>query len=719
MVEAPPKQYKPKELEEEVLRLWKEEGAFQASIENRRKAKPYVFLEGPPTANGMPHPGHVLTRTLKDTVCRYQTMKGHLVERKAGWDCHGLPVEIEVQKAEGLRDVADIESYGVERFNAKCRESVFKYKDVWEKMSERVGFWLDFADPYVTMDDRYIESVWWSLKELHRKGLLFKDYKVIPYCPQTGTSYSSHEVAQGYKTVTDLSVFVKFRLKDDKEGAAVLSWTTTPWTLPGNVALAVGEDIQYVKVRVKQESGKAHAKPGEILILAKPLMKETLRNEVEVLETFDGSRLVGKRYEPLFPGAVDTQGHPEAHTIVAAGFVTTEDGTGVVHTAVMYGEDDFRLGESIGLPKQHTVDLQGNFVASVGAPLAGRYVKDCDQDIARLLDHRGLLYREQTYEHQYPHCWRTGFPLLYYAMDSWYIRMSGLRDELIAANDQVGWHPDTIREGRFGEWLRNVKDWAISRKRFWGTPLPVWLCHGKGRTPKDGCGREVVVGSVEELRSFAGKVPADLHTPHVDIDVRCSQCGGTLRREPYVIDCWYDSGAAHFAQWQHPKGKVRREKHFPVDFIAEGLDQTRGWFYSLLATGVSVFGARTYNNVLVNGLVLAEDGQKMSKSKRNYTDPWELFDSLGADAVRWSLLTASAPWMDKRFYPDAVREAWTRFFLTLWNTYSFFATYAALDGWTRRGIANNAEITVNAVAYIVVGHMRHHSAILRKRHGRA
>ncbi|MBW3583028.1 MAG: isoleucine--tRNA ligase [Euryarchaeota archaeon] len=688
MVQAPPKKYDPKAFEEEVIAKWRDEDTFRRSVEGRRGAEPFVFLEGPPTANGLPHPGHVLTRTLKDTVCRFRTMRGRFVERKAGWDCHGLPVEIEVQKEKGLKDVRDIEAYGIERFNADCRESVFRYKDVWERMSERVGFWLDFDDPYVTMDDAYIESVWWSLKTLHEKGLLFKDYKVLPYCPQTGTSYSSHEVAQGYKTVEDLSVFVKFRLKDDTDDAAVLSWTTTPWTLPGNVALAVGKDIEYVKVRVTKPAEKAHAEVGEVLILAKALMKNTLRHETEILETFPGSRLVGKAYEPLFPGAVDTTGSDTAHTILEADFVTTEDGTGVVHTAVMYGEDDFRLGEQKGLPKQHTVDLRGCFVASVGEPLAGRYVKDVDDDVAGLLRGQGLLYRTERYEHQYPHCWRTGHPLLYYAMESWYVKMSGLREELLAANDSVDWHPDHIKEGRFGEWLRNVKDWAISRKRFWGTPMPVWLCHGKGDAPLDGCGKEVMVGSREELQAFAGNVPDDLHRPYIDIDVPCDDCGGTMRREPYVIDTWYDSGSAHFAQWHHPKGTVDRADHFPVDFIAEGIDQTRGWFYTLIATGVALFDQATYRNVMVNGLVLAEDGQKMSKSKRNYTDPGLLFETLGADAVRWTLLTTSAPWADKRFFEGAVREALSKFLLTLWNSYSFFSQYASLDGWTRADIAN-------------------------------
>lgn len=696
---AVPKKYVPDDMERAAMAKWKAQRTFQRQVDAGKAnfakdpAAKFVFLEGPPTANGLPHPGHVLTRTLKDSVNRWHAMQGKWVPRKAGWDCHGLPVEIEVQKELGIEHVDQVLAYGLAKFNAKCRDSVFRYKKNWEDMSERVGFWLDYDDPYVTMDDGYIESVWWSLKRLFDQGLLSKSHKVVPYCPQTGTSYSSHEVALGYKDVKDTSVFAKFHLLDDPDHARVLSWTTTPWTLPGNVALAVGADIDYVKVRVKKASDKAHAKEGEVLVVAKALVKQALRNESEVIAEFKGKALVGKRYAPLFPGAVDAgkptpDGRPaKAFQVVAADFVTTEDGTGVVHTAVMYGEDDYQLGMKEGLPARHTVGLDGKFLPHVPGGVAGHYVKapETEASILAHLAKGDLLYRSEAYEHSYPHCWRTGHPLLYYAMDSWYIRMSTLRDQLLANNDQINWVPDTIKDGRMGDWLRNVKDWAFSRSRFWGTPLPVWICVA--------CKHATCIGSKAELKAHGIDAP-ELHRPYVDKPIKCPKCGGQAEREPYVIDVWYDSGAAQFAQWKTLSlGNPDLQAQTPVDFITEGLDQTRGWFYSLLASATALgqapdakakglFQGPAFKNCLVGGLILAEDGQKMSKSKKNYTSPDTVFANQGADATRWYLLSTTAPWQDKRFYEDAVRETFGKFFSTLWNTFLFHHQYAKLDHWT-------------------------------------
>lgn len=686
------KRYVPDEQERAVMAKWKREGTFRKQVEQGRlnhgvdPSKRFVFLEGPPTANGLPHPGHVLTRTLKDSVNRWHAMQGKWVPRKAGWDCHGLPVEIEVQKELGIEHVDQVLAYGLAQFNQKCRDSVFRYKKNWEEMSERVGFWLDYDDPYVTMDDGYIESVWWSLKRLFDQGLLVKSHKVVPYCPQTGTSYSSHEVALGYKDVKDKAIFAKFHLTDDPDGARILSWTTTPWTLPGNVALAVGADIDYVKVRVTSASDKAIAKKGEVLIVAEALQKQALRNERDVIAKFKGRDLVGKKYQPLFPGAIDPQGK-KAFQVVAADFVTTADGTGVVHTAVMYGEDDYQLGMKEDLPARHTVGLDGNFLAHVPGGLAGKYVKAPETETAIVdeLTRGDKLYRTEEYEHSYPHCWRTGHPLLYYAMDSWYIRMSSLRSKLLENNDQITWVPDTIKEGRMGDWLRNVKDWAFSRSRFWGTPLPVWTCKS--------CKTQTCIGSKAELKAH-GIEAEELHRPYVDKPIKCPKCGGQADREPYVIDVWYDSGAAQFAQWKtlNLQNKDLGEQ-WPIDFITEGLDQTRGWFYSLLASATALgeapdakqanlFQGPAFRNCLVGGLILAEDGTKMSKSKKNYVPPDQVFASQGADATRWYLLSTTAPWQDKRFYEEAVRETFGKFFSTLWNTFLFHHQYARLDHWT-------------------------------------
>lgn len=695
-----PKKYAPDAMERAVLAKWKGDGTFRRQVEAGRKAyqaaggnpaQRFVFLEGPPTANGLPHPGHVLTRTLKDAVCRYQAMQGKWVPRKGGWDCHGLPVEIEVQKELKIEHVDQVLAYGMDKFNAKCRDSVFRYKKEWEELCIRVGHWLDYDNPYVTMDDTYIESVWWSLKRLFDQGLLAKAHKVVPYCPQTGTSYSSHEVALGYKDVVDTAIFAKFHVADGPHvGARILSWTTTPWTLPGNVALAVGADIDYVKLKVAKASDKANAKEGEVFIVAKALQKKALRNESIVVAEMKGRDLVGTRYTPLFPGAVDAAGKT-AFQVVAADFVTTEDGTGVVHTAVMYGEDDYQLGMKAGLPAKHTVGLDGKFHANVPGGVAGHYVKAPETEAAILawLRKGDLLYRDEKYEHSYPHCWRTGHPLLYYAMDSWYIRMGQLRDQLLANNNAVNWVPDTIKDGRMGDWLRNVKDWAFSRSRFWGTPLPVWVC----TVPT--CKKQTCIGSKAELARHGITVP-ELHRPYVDQPIDCPHCKGkkTAVREPYVIDVWYDSGAAQFAQW-HTLGldNLELKGQWPIDFITEGLDQTRGWFYSLLASSTalgqspdaqraSLFQGPAFKTCLVGGLILAEDGTKMSKSKKNYTSPDTVFANQGADATRWYLLSATAPWQDKRFYEEAVRDTFGKVFGTLWNTFLFQHQYATLDHWT-------------------------------------
>ncbi len=692
---AVPRKYLPDAMERQVLAEWRSKGTFRRQVEqgrqsyldsDRDEARRFIFLEGPPTANGLPHPGHVLTRTLKDSVNRFHAMHGKWVPRNAGWDCHGLPVEIEVQKEMGI-EVAEIEPR-LEEFLAKCKESVFRYKGEWEKMSERVGFWVDFEEPYVTMDDRHIESVWWSLKRLFDAGLLVKAHKVVPYSPVTGTTYSSHEVAQGYKDVIDTSVFVKFHLKADPDNAKILSWTTTPWTLPGNVALAVGADIDYVKVRVTETSGNTDAKVGEVLILAKALFKNTMRDHGEVIAELKGSELVGRTYEPLFPGAVDASEAKVAWEVVAADFVTTEDGTGVVHTAVMYGEDDYQLGMSIGLPAQHTVGLDGKFVATVPA-VSGLYVKDeaTEEAIFAYLRDRDMIYRTEQYEHSYPHCWRTDTPLLYYAMESWYIRMSLLRDRLLANNDQINWVPDSIKEGRMGDWLRNVKDWAFSRSRYWGTPLPVWVCKDED------CAEQICLGGKADLAAHGVEV-SELHRPHVDTPIACPKCGGPAEREPYVIDVWYDSGAAQFAQFPQFSGDADEmlAERWPIDFIAEGLDQTRGWFYSLLAIATALgsvddikdagrFQGPPFKNCVVNGLLLAEDGQKMSKSKKNYASPDQVFENQGVDATRWYLLSSTAPWQDKRFSEDMVRDTFGKFFGTLWNTFLFAKQYADLDEW--------------------------------------
>ena len=675
--------YDPVTLETEVAERWSKEKIFENSIEQRRNSDPFTFLEGPPTANGKPGIHHVLSRLYKDMVCRWKTMEGHLVERKGGWDTHGLPVEIEVQKQLNLMSNEEIEAYGMEAFNQKCKESVWTYEEAWREMSERMAFWVDMDNPYVTLHDEYIESAWWSLKQMHDKGLLFRGHKVLPYCPQTGTSYSSHEVSLGYKEVAEPAVYVKFKLVDDN--ASILAWTTTPWTLPGNVGLAVGPEVTYCRVRITEPpsgnwEGRGGSEVGDELILAKDLMSDVLRHQVEVIEEFSGSKIVGKAYQPLFPGAIDRGDSDTAWTVVSADFVTTTDGTGVVHTAVMYGEEDYALGMEVGFPAQHTVGMNGKFIEGTHESLDGRYVKDCDSDIIDLLETNNWLYREHIYTHDYPHCWRTDHPLLYYAMDSWFVRMTAVKDKIIKFNSEVEWAPEWTGTGRVGEWLRNIKDWAISRERYWGTPIPVWICQD--------CGHEHCIGSIEEMESLKtsdSPSPKELHRPYVDdvkLDCTSDKCNGIMIREPYVMDCWFDSGCASFAQWHYPfENEDKFKGSFPVDYICEAVDQTRGWFYSLLAVSTTVFDSICYHRCLSLGHILDSEGKKMSKSKGNVVNPWDHFNKEGTDAIRWYMTTQSAPWNPMNFDPKGVRETYAKMFLTLWNVHRFHADYAVLDNF--------------------------------------
>lgn len=675
--------YDPVTLETEVAERWSKEKIFENSIEQRRNSNPFTFLEGPPTANGKPGIHHVLSRLYKDMVCRWKTMEGHLVERKGGWDTHGLPVEIEVQKQLNLMSNEEIEAYGMEAFNQKCKESVWTYEEAWREMSERMAFWVDMDNPYVTLHDEYIESAWWSLKQMHDKGLLFRGHKVLPYCPQTGTSYSSHEVSLGYKEVAEPAVYVKFKLVDDN--ASILAWTTTPWTLPGNVGLAVGPEVTYCRVRITEPpsgnwEGRGGSEVGDELILAKDLMSDVLRHQVEVIEEFSGSKIVGKAYQPLFPDAIDKGDSDTAWTVVSADFVTTTDGTGVVHTAVMYGEEDYALGMEVGFPAQHTVGMNGKFIEGTHESLDGRYVKDCDSDIIDLLETNNRLYREHIYTHDYPHCWRTDHPLLYYAMDSWFVRMTAVKDKIIKFNSEVEWAPEWTGTGRVGEWLRNIKDWAISRERYWGTPIPVWICQD--------CGHEHCIGSIEEMESLKtsdSPSPKELHRPYVDdvkLDCTSDKCNGIMIREPYVMDCWFDSGCASFAQWHYPfENEDKFKGSFPVDYICEAVDQTRGWFYSLLAVSTTVFDSICYHRCLSLGHILDSEGKKMSKSKGNVVNPWDHFNKEGTDAIRWYMTTQSAPWNPMNFDPKGVRETYAKMFLTLWNVHRFHADYAVLDNF--------------------------------------
>ncbi len=662
MIKSPPQKYKPVQVEEKVLKFWEENNIFKKSIEQRKNNKPYVFLEGPPTANGMPHPGHILTRVMKDLILRYQTMNGHYILRKAGWDTHGLPVEIEVEKKLGLEDKQAVEEYGINKFIEECKKSVFKYEHVWVEMTKRIGFWLDMNDPYVTLKNDYIESVWWSLKKAWEKKLLYKGHKVVPYCPRCGTALSAHEISQGYKEVTDPSIFIKFKIKDKDE--YLLAWTTTPWTLISNVALAVHPDELYIKIRYK----------NQIYILAEERAGSILKGEeYQIIDGFKGKELEKVEYEPLFDYA-----DPDKKTwyVVLADFVTMEDGTGIVHIAPAFGEDDYQVGKKYDLPVIQLVKLDGTFPDEV-EPWKGQFVKDADPSIIENLEKRGLLEGVHEYTHDYPFCWRCDSPLLYYAMESWFIGMKKVQDSLIKNNNNINWYPKHLQQGRFGAFINDVKDWALSRKRYWGTPLPIWRCTNKK------CKHEICIGGVDELKKHSENFPEeyDLHKPLVDeLKIKCPKCNEYMQREEEVIDCWYDSGSAFFAQWHYPfENKEEFKQNFPVDFISEALDQTRGWFYSLLAISTFLFDDRSYKNVLTMGLVLDENNQKMSKSKRNYVDPDIILNKEGADALRWYLMSANAPWASTRFYEKAVKETLGKFILTLWNSYNFFTTYAALD----------------------------------------
>jgi isoleucyl-tRNA synthetase len=655
-------------LEERMLARWREEGVFERSLAQREGAPVWSFYEGPPTANGRPGSHHVLARVFKDVYPRYKTMCGYRVPRKAGWDCHGLPVELEVEKQLGISSKQEIEELGIAEFNQRCRESVFEYVEEWNKLTERIAFWIDLDDPYVTLEDDYIESVWWSLRKLWDDGRLYEGHKVVPYCPRCGTALSSHEVALGYEDVKDPSIYVRFPLLDDD--ASLLVWTTTPWTLPGNVAVAVAPEVTYVRARLEDET----------VILAEPLVERVLGEGAEVIDRFPGSDLVGRGYRgPVF--ALSDEGPANAFRIVTGDFVTTEDGTGLVHIAPAFGEDDYKVAAENGIfdptdagTLYNPVDLDGKFTTRVSG-FEGRFVKDPEVTKALIadLDARGLLFREQVYEHSYPHCWRCGTPLLYYAKSSWYIATSQVRDQMLANNEEIGWHPEHVKHGRFGKWLENNVDWALSRDRYWGTPLPIWECTAEG------CDERFCAGSVDDLRERArGTVPEDLHRPYIDgVALDCERCGGEMRRVVSVIDTWYDSGAMPFAQFHYPfEGKEEFEERFPADYICEAQDQTRGWFYTLLAESTLLFGTSSYKNCVCLGLILDPEGQKMSKSRGNVVDPWDVLNAHGADAFRWYYLTAQQPWAGYRFSVDTVGESVRQFLLTLWNTYSFWVLYA-------------------------------------------
>jgi isoleucyl-tRNA synthetase len=662
MIESPQQKYNPKEVEERIQKFWYDHTIFKKSIEQRKGCPPYIFLEGPPTANGLPHPGHVLTRVMKDLILRYQTMNGHYILRKAGWDTHGLPVEIEVEKKLGLEDKQAIETYGVAKFNEECKKSVFRYEHAWVEMTQRIAFWLDMDDPYITLKNEYIESVWWSLQQAWKKKLLYRGHKVVPYCPRCGTVLSTHEISQGYKVVEDPSIFVKFKIKNEE--GYFLAWTTTPWTLISNVALAVHPKEHYLKIRSK----------GEILILAEQRVAALLKGqEYEVLDRYTGKELEHKEYEPLFTYSIPEK---KAWYVVLADFVTMEDGTGIVHIAPAFGEDDYNIGRVYDLPVVQLVKLDGTFPDEVTL-WRGQFVKDADPNIIQYLEQRGLLAGTKKHSHEYPFCWRCDSPLLYYAMESWFIAMSKVQQSLVKNNNQIAWYPPHLQQGRFGDFIRDVKDWALSRDRYWGTPLPIWTCTNKK------CHHIICVGSVQELRDISESFPEkyDLHKPFVDdLVVKCPKCHGRMIREKEVIDCWYDSGSAFFAQWHYPfENKELFKENFPIDFISEALDQTRGWFYSLLAISTFLFDKTSYKTVLTLGLVLDKDNQKMSKSKKNYVDPTIILDHEGADALRWYLISANAPWMSTRFYEEAVKDTLGKFLLTFWNSYNFFATYAILD----------------------------------------
>ena len=651
------------EREGKVLEFWKQEEIFEKSIEERKDGPSYTFYDGPPTANGKPHIGHVLTRVIKDMIPRYRTMKGYMVPRKAGWDTHGLPVELEIEKELGLDGKEQIEEYGLAPFIQKCKESVWKYKGMWEDFSGIVGYWADMDNPYVTYTDDYIESEWWALKQIFDKGLLYKGFKIVPYCPRCGTPLSSHEVAQGYKDVKERSAIVRFKVIG--EDAYFLAWTTTPWTLPSNVALCVNPVESYVKVRLGEYT----------YYMAEALVPSVLGEEAEILERYTGQDLEGKEYEPLydFVKPICERQHKKAHFVTCADYVTLTDGTGVVHIAPAFGEDDAQVGRRYDLPFVQLVDGKGEMTEET--PWAGTFCKQADPKVLVDLEERGLLFSAPKFEHSYPHCWRCDTPLIYYARESWFIKMTAVKDDLIRNNNQINWIPETIGKGRFGDWLENIQDWGISRNRYWGTPLNIWECE---------CGHRHAIGSRAELAEMSDNYPeggVELHRPYIDeITIRCPECGKQMHRVPEVIDCWFDSGAMPFAQHHYPfENQDLFEQQFPADFISEAVDQTRGWFYSLLAESTLLFNKPPYKNVIVLGHVQDENGQKMSKSKGNAVDPMEALQTYGADAIRWYFYINSAPWLPNRFHGKAVIEGQRKFLRPLWNTYAFYVLYANID----------------------------------------
>ena len=655
------------EREKQVEKFWNDNQIFQKSMDSRKEGPAYTFYDGPPTANGKPHIGHVLSRVIKDMIPRYRTMKGAAVPRKAGWDTHGLPVELEVEKMLGLDGKEQIEQYGLEPFISHCKESVWKYKGMWEDFSGTVGFWADMENPYVTYHNNFIESEWWALKQIWEKNLLYKGFKIVPYCPRCGTPLSSHEVAQGYKDVKERSAIARFKAVG--EDAYILAWTTTPWTLPSNVALCVNPEEEYVKVQMKEN--------GHVYYLAHALCDAVLgEGAYEVLETCKGKALEYKEYEPLYQCAADAAAKQKkkAHYVVCDGYVTLTDGTGIVHIAPAFGEDDSKVGRKYDLPFVQMVDPKGEMTKETLWP--GVFVKKADPLVLKDLDERGLLLAAPNFEHSYPHCWRCDTPLIYYARESWFIKMTAVKDDLIRNNNTINWIPESIGKGRFGDWLENVQDWGISRNRYWGTPLNIWECE---------CGHMHSIGSIEELKSMSDNCPDDieLHRPFIDaVTIKCPKCGKQMKRVPEVIDCWFDSGSMPFAQHHYPfENQELFESQFPADFISEGVDQTRGWFYSLLAISTLIFNKAPYKNVIVLGHVLDENGQKMSKSKGNAVDPFEALETYGADAIRWYFYINSAPWLPNRFHGKVVQEGQRKFMGTLWNTYAFFVLYANIDNF--------------------------------------
>jgi isoleucyl-tRNA synthetase len=671
-----PKQSFP-ELELGVLERWRADRTFERQVEQRREAGAPIwsFYDGPPTANGKPGSHHVLARSFKDVYPRYRAMRGNYVPRKAGWDCHGLPVELEIEKELGLASKAEIDEYGIAEFNQRCRESVLRYVADWNRLTERIGFWIDLDDPYVTMTNDYIESVWWALRQIWDQGRLYNAHKVVPYCPRDGTALSSHEVAQGYRDVVDPSVYVKLPVTEVppndqipeapiEPGDNLLVWTTTPWTLISHAAVAAGPEIEYVRAQLGDD----------VYIVARPLVERVLGDQAEVLGHFPGEALAGVRYDAPFDYIRGEDFGPLGHSVLLADFVTTEDGTGLVHTALAFGEDDFRLGEQYGMTLQNPVRPDGTYDERV-PDYQGKMVFEHNPEIVEALREKGRLFRVEDYEHSYPHCWRCGTPLLYYAKSSWYISTTDVRDRMLAENETIGWRPDHVKHGRFGKWLEGNVDWALSRERYWGTPLPVWQC---GSAECDG---NFCAGSVAELRERAGDLPDDLHRPYIDeVVVPCEQCGGEMRRVEEVIDAWFDSGAMPFAQFHYPFENTELfDERFPADYICEAQDQTRGWFYSLLAESTLLFDRTSYRNCVCLGLISDPDGQKMSTSRGNVVDPWEVIDAHGADAFRWYYLSSQQPWAGYRFSSDTVGESLRQFLLTLWNTYSFFVLYANAD----------------------------------------